>query len=308
MRHRSTPRGFTIVETLIFLTVSASVFVGAIGQYSAQQRQVQFNQGVRGLQANLVSLISEVSSSYTPDISTSHCQALNDNSPVSFPFPFTPGATSDCIFLGKAIGFGGDGTNYCSADTIASCSHYVIIPIVARREFFTSNVGSPVVSLVEAKPLALSNCTASGSSHATSFPCGTPNVPWSTRPDLAERKQFDQNIGIYKAYRRSSTGANIGDIGGFAFVFNLSSSSYSSDDGASSVDLAVLPTAGFKTNDESHTAKAIESLADGDLNPKDGITLCLMDSYGKKSVITVGANNSKTDVQVEPSSKFDPGC
>jgi hypothetical protein len=291
------------------LAVSSFVFAAAIGQYSNQQKSVEFSQGVRGLQSQLLSMISEVSSSFAPDISAYTCKAgVANSTPV-----FTAGAgdSSDCIYLGQAIGFGGDGNNaYCAANTSDQCSNYVTIPIVARRQFFMGT-GSPVASLAQAMPLALASCTVSAVTpptvYAANFPCGG-GIAAGNYPNLAAGGKFAQNVSISKAFvRTDAIGTPGGDIGGFAFVFNLSNSSFSSTDNKGTVDLVYLPT--FKNNTETKTINAINGLgtlstaqADAQTNPQYGITLCVLNGFGKKSVITIGANSSRLDVVVEPTS------
>jgi len=297
------------------LTVSSFVFVAAISQYSGQQKQVEFNQGVRGLQSQLLSMISEVSSSFTPDISAYHCIADNVNGPLTF--TASVGDNSGCVFLGKAIGFGGDGAgNYCTVDTTDQCSHYVTIPIAARRQFFTpagSSDGSPAASLAQAQPIALAACTSSPvtpAEYAKSFPCGTPPLAGPLHPNLSDGGKFAQNVGISKAFVRNADGSAGVSIGGFAFVFNISNNSYSSTNNKSSVDLVYLGTP-FQDNTESKTIAAIDGLAAApavQTNPPYGIALCVLNGFGRKSVITVGANSSRMDVIVEPSSGFDSGC
>ena len=302
MRHRATSRGFTIIETLIFLAVSSFVFVAAIGQYSGQQKSVEFNQGVNGLQSQLLTMISEVSSSFPPDISGYTCTANNNNSPLSF--TASAGDSSGCIFLGQAIGFGGDGAGaYCSANTSDQCSHYVTIPIVARRQFFTppgSNIDSPVASLGQALPFALASCSVSAvtpAAYANSFPCGSGTLPGPTYPNLANVGKFAQSVSISKAFvRTNSSGSPGAYIGGFALVFNTSNSSFASTNNKGSVDLVYLNTP-FLNNTETKTIAAINGLGAltvpqeaAQTNPKYGIAMCITNGFGKTSVITIGAN------------------
>jgi type II secretory pathway pseudopilin PulG len=314
-------RGFTIIETLIFLAVSGFVFVAAIGQYSSQQKQVEFNQGVHGLQSQLLSMISEVSSSFAPDISGYTCTSNNNNNPLSF--TASAGDSSGCIFLGQAIGFGGDGAGaYCGANTSDQCSHYVTIPIVARRQYFTppgGSINSPVATLAQAQPFALASCSSDSfapAAYATGFPCGTGTLPLApTYPNLANVGKFAQSVSISKAFvRTNSSGSPGAYIGGFAFVFNTSNSSFGSTNNKSSVDLVYFNKP-FLDNTITKTIAAINGLgslpapqAAAQTNPPYGIALCITNGFGKMSVITIGANNSRMDVLVEPSSNFDAGC
>lgn len=317
MRHRPTTRGFTIIETLLFLLVSSFVFTAAISQYTAQQHTVAFNQGVRGLQADLMTLISEVSSSNVPDLSHYGCSTADAyGGQVSFA-PYSPSPVinnSSCIFLGKAFAFGGPGSSPdCNEETIDSCSHYVEIPIVGRRQIRADTI-RPIESLAEAAPLALASCT-SGGSYLTELPCGTVPPGWPSRPDFAKRGTLSQGVGIYRAFTRKEDGDVDKRIGGIAFLFNLSNTAYDSKDNTGTIDLAYLADSGnspnnYRKNTEMKSVIAIEDLGGSGpspLNPPYGIALCITDGFNKKAVITVGANTSKLDVQVEPSSKFAGG-
>ena len=301
MRHRPNQWGFTIIETLIFLTVSASVFAGAITQYTSQQHNVQFNQGVRDIQSRLQSMINEVVSSYAPSIQGYKCFADNNNSPLVF--TADPGSpdNSGCVFLGKAIGVGND--SVCNRTNIDACSRYSIVPIAARRTFYTppgALQGQPANTFAEAKPQALATCITNDNNH-DSFPCGLDIMRASrtARPDLADRGRFS-NVGIYRAFLRNADGSSKQDIGAVAFVLGLNRSS---SDTINSVDMVWLNTA-FVNNTESRVTDAIDNLGasvDDSIytNPKYGVSFCVMDGYGHQSVILLGTNNSQLDVQVK---------
>ncbi|MDL2341490.1 MAG: prepilin-type N-terminal cleavage/methylation domain-containing protein [Patescibacteria group bacterium] len=318
MRHRPNQRGFTIIETLIFLTVSASVFAGAISQYTGQQHEVQYRQGVRDIQSILQSTINEVSSSYAPALTGYHCVADPLNNPLSFS-PGTPvDDNSGCVFLGKAIGVGND--SICNKDSIDSCSRYSIIPIAARRQYFPAynplaggNQGVAPTSFSEAKPMALATCLTNDDNF-NSFPCGTPGggSTRNARPDLADRKSF-ANVGIFKAFVRNADGSSKKDIGAVAFVLRLNSLGGS----INSVNLVELDSTAFVGNTESRVTDAIDGLNNlstaqeaAQTNPPYGVSFCVLDGYGHQSVIAIGSNQSGLDVQVKSLKQDGPhsGC
>ena len=283
MRHGPKQRGFTIIEVLIFLAISGFVFASAIGQYTSQQKKVNFNQGVRDLQALLSTVSNEAESSYGPDVSQHHCTTTLTS--VQF-FP-PPGDSSSCIFLGKAFA-AGYGTG-CSKGAPGNCTTSITIPVVGAKSAL-SILGSavPVNSYAQAFPLALTG----GSS---------PYVP-----DLPERKSLNNNIGVYRTFVRNNDGSIRRSIGAVAFLFNLDSTTRLGN----ALDLVGLPLAA--SSGEAAITQAINGLKTGSdgttyyRNPVDGITFCIEDGNGKLSAISVGAGNSSLDVQVETA--IDSGC
>ena len=309
MRRRPNNRGFTIIETLIFLVVSSFVFIAAISQYSNQQHAVQFRQGVRDIQSQLQSMISDVATSYTPDISTYNCTADTLNNPLVMTPASSPPDNSGCIFLGKAIGVGND--VYCDKSSVDNCARYSIIPIIGRRNYYSTPtaVGQPVSTFKQAQPLALSTCLTHGD-YWDSIPCGSSTLPGgpTSRPDLAKRSRF-HNVGVYRMFVRNMDGSSKQNIGAIAFMQNLDSTSSTSINNVNLVWLDVP----FLYNTESNVTDAISKLGSSAsdatyINPPYGVTLCIMDGYGQKSAIMVGGNKSQLDVQVEPVDKLDSGC
>ena len=288
---------------MIFLTVSAVVFLGAIQQYSGQQRTVQANQGFRTLQSQLTSLVNEVATSYPPSLGAIvHCHAapVNTNPPLTFD---TIGAdNSDCIFVGKVFSYGF--SSFCTNANADSCGNYTTGSVIGRRLAYAgaSTQGSSVTTFTEAKPVLLA---------------GPPSA--SNPPSSLEMANLLNGVGIYKAFIRSATGTNAGDpngLGAFAFTLSLTG------DGGSSgqVNLVTLdPT--FTANSTailSTSVTALNSINDLStinvlspitrINPAYGIALCLASGSSQFSEITVGANNNPTDIQVVPTSKIDSEC
>ena len=314
MRHRPKQRGFTIIEVLIFLSISGFVFAAGIGQYSAQQRRVNFATGVRNMQADIISMQSEVRSSYTPDLGTGYCANPASSTTINAYSFGTSADNQECVFLGKAFAFGGPGAaGDCTDADADKCSHYDIIPIIGKRQYvdLATNKTKVVDSYANAQPLALLKCTSVLVSYATELPCGTgmpaASYPTST-PDLTERKTLPNHLAIYRAFIRNADGSKGILISGFAFVFRLDGSASAADGNGFSVDLATYTTIPYQTNTETLAAVAISGMQDSMLSPDNGITLCVLNGDGRTAAISVGASKSATDVQVEPENNQDSGC
>lgn len=97
--------GFTIVETMIVLAVSASLFFIAAIFVGGKQAKTEFQVGVRNIQTELQQIINETASGYYGLQNTSSCTATGlPGSDLTFsPGTNNLGASGDCIFIGKAI-------------------------------------------------------------------------------------------------------------------------------------------------------------------------------------------------------------
>lgn len=302
-------RGYTVIETMIFLIVSAGLFAGAVAGYSSRQRAVEFNQGVRDFQSRLQDTINEVATGYYPSVGSNRCFAPN-NFANEAPY-FLPPSTiqGTCVYLGKVIAVGLSPN--CTTDG-NTCNLLNSFPVVARRDFYTTATAKDDVdNFNQAKPIGLAECVGCTGTQA--------------RPDLSELVKLPNNIIVYRVFVRDVNGnINQGklepsgatqalEIGAISFMtaLNRNNASFGRLDATNSVDMVWLPV-GFAANSEVKSREAVEKLASIDsdityINPAHGITFCL-DGDGQKSSITVGATNRQLDVAIQSSDARDPGC
>ncbi len=110
---RGKQQGYTILEVLIFVAVSAFIFISAMVAINGRQQQVQFTQGVREFEAKIQDIMNDISTGYYPTNQTIRCQVTGGV--VSFNFNSgnteTLGGNSDCIYAGKVIQVLPSGTN-----------------------------------------------------------------------------------------------------------------------------------------------------------------------------------------------------
>lgn len=101
--------GFTIIEVMIFLTVSSLLITSAWGLIAGRQEQVMFDQKVRDTQSKLQQWMSDVSNGATNgDLSKQYCvTSVPGGRPtiVNLPQPKPANYSPQCTFLGKAIQF-----------------------------------------------------------------------------------------------------------------------------------------------------------------------------------------------------------
>jgi len=122
--HDNSRAGFTIVETLIVLAVTAALFIAAASLVSGRQNKTQFMTAINSLQQQLQQAINETSSGYYPNNNTFTCSGGALNSPPTFTSTAAAqGTNNGCIFLGKIIQFG----------LASDKSQFGIVPVVGNQ-------------------------------------------------------------------------------------------------------------------------------------------------------------------------------
>jgi len=279
--------GFTVIETMIFLVVSAGVFAGGVAAYGDRQREVAFTQGVREFQSQLETVISDVSSgNYVPSPRT--CKTPSASSDPIFPAISVIG-NGECIYLGKALAVA-DGTG-CAATAAGkeNCTNFSIIPIVGRRLVGNNATDPNVSTFAEAKTLAVDG---SGSA-----------------PDLKVKLGLTNGLSIYRVFERDASG-NINGLVMTAFTSSLSNSSnFDTLNGSNAVDLVVMPISSPLTDAVARQAiKDLRTAPATAINPPHGVAYCIIGGNNQRAVITVGAGQRNTDVVVQATDALDPGC
>ena len=150
------PNGYTILELMIVITVSASMFVMVAVAFGGRQQQIQFTQAVRDLDARILDIVNDVSTGYYDNSGTIDCSVAAG--PTERPKPNgtsvvaatadKQGSSDNCVFIGKAIQFAP-----LTSDTATGTLQPDVINvynIIGRR----SNNGT-VDNLQEARPKAV---------------------------------------------------------------------------------------------------------------------------------------------------------
>jgi type II secretory pathway pseudopilin PulG len=130
--------GYTIIETLIFLAVSAAMFVVAMGFVSGQQNKAQFVNAVRDFEQQLTDVANNVSSGYYEYPSGLTCDVDGTYTPQ-------PGSAGSgkCILAGVAIKLGNGGGGAYSTMTLVGSK--------------VNSSGVDVHNLVEARPIVINS-------------------------------------------------------------------------------------------------------------------------------------------------------
>lgn len=95
--------GYTIVETLIFLAVSAAIFFSAMQLIGGQQGKAQFVSAVRDFETKLTDIANDVSTGYYQGDSSFNCYDSGGGVLKFDGAAQTQGSNEPCIFVGTVI-------------------------------------------------------------------------------------------------------------------------------------------------------------------------------------------------------------
>lgn len=140
MKRVVNPAGYTIVETIIFLAVSALLFVSASILISGRQRKTQFAVTVRDFSSKVKSVYGNVASGYYNSSGQVTCTVSGGAISTLSSGGNDQGTNSDCVYLGQVLVSPQSGTN-----------DFKIVSLVGLR----NTTGSPpqeVQNLSDAKP------------------------------------------------------------------------------------------------------------------------------------------------------------
>ncbi len=96
--------GYTIIEVMIFLSVTAVLFTSTIFVYQGVKNQNQFSQDVQNTASKIQSYINDVGNSLSPYGSENKCTVSGSTGrPVVDPSGGIPQTDPPCIFVGRAL-------------------------------------------------------------------------------------------------------------------------------------------------------------------------------------------------------------
>lgn len=100
-------RGYTVVESMIFLAVSSALFVMVILTLQGRQAQAEFSAATREMESRIKDVINDVETGYYAGTENLECTVQQPRGELDFdPIDGQRGTSGDCIFIGKAIQFG----------------------------------------------------------------------------------------------------------------------------------------------------------------------------------------------------------
>lgn len=269
MKGGLTPQGFTILETMIFLSVSLVLLAAALGSIYGQQQRTEFSQAINDINSKVQDVINDTATGFYPSFGSFTCQAIGGPTPrPHFNSSASAQGTNDaCIFVGKAMHFIGNG--------IANSDKFYIYTVAGLR---LNSSQQQVQSLAEAQPRVVYD----------------PSVP----VDLTETDQLENSLVVTAMYKKN--GAIVTAIGtvGFFTTFGQYGSNNDLLSGAQTTNVVAIPSSDI-TQDELTAATAINNSGTNvnpatDINPDGGVTICFLGGNGQKAAIVIGSNGRTT--------------
>jgi hypothetical protein len=258
---------------MIFLAISATLFVAAMRLISGQQRRAEFSYGVQEFSSELRDMINDVSTGYYEYNRNFSCRATG-SSDATNPGPILitsvaaeQGTNQDCIFIGRVIQFAPSDAGG-SANTF-----YRVYTVAGRRTVTDGTIPREVVTLKEAKPQALSpRSTAPGI------------------PDLTSTHAIPNGLIVKWVH---VNGASVGAVGFFTNFAKYDANSNLLETEARNVD--VIPIDGTVLGQTKATAadKISTNPDTWTANPPNGIQVCLENGGGDGHVIIDIASNQR---------------
>ncbi|HVS79132.1 MAG TPA: prepilin-type N-terminal cleavage/methylation domain-containing protein [Candidatus Saccharimonadales bacterium] len=279
-------RGYTILEVMIFLAVSAALLGAAINLVTGRQRQVTFDQSVRDTQSKLQDWINDVATGFTGgDPSQQHCTLGSGSRPVVDNGAPSATATPDCVFLGKAIQF---------TDTTQSANQSGTLYAYSVFGSRLAANGDLATNLADSNPIAATGQESSGNADLTeSFslaPAQVTSVVSSaiipTTPNPKQSAYTDSHlIGFFNSFNTEQSSTENGSEDVNAYQFDFDGSSFTPGDqsgGAALRECLQLTSGACKTPNAYDNTMWPERL--------QSLKVCLSD--GKYSaLITITSNN-----------------
>lgn len=206
--------GYTVVEVMIFLTISAMIFVTAQLTFRGQQGRTQFQQGMHDTVSKVQQLVGQVGSGIFPGQSIYSCATSNSTGRAALSSGGSVGSNQDCIFLGSAL------------QVVTGKGDIHIYTVLGNRSVTSGTQSQPAVTLSQALPEpAVSN----GANLTATYPTPWATVLSSKVTNAAGTVSDSTLVGFYNSLQAGYF--NSGSSGGQAII--AKGYNFSSNDSAS---------------------------------------------------------------------------
>ncbi len=205
-------QGFTIVETLIVLAVTGTLFLSAVALIDGKQAKTNFQVGIRTIQQQFQKIINQTVSGYYPNNSNFSCN-VRPAPPLQIMSgsPTGQGTNQDCIFVGNTLVVGG--TNH--TDT------YAVYPLAGRRAVNGRDVKTPQEAFITAVATSAANPTAP-TVNSVSIPNGftyakarrADSTVWTTGPFATA---FLSSLGNFQGNATNTSGSQQLNVATYSF-------------------------------------------------------------------------------------------
>jgi hypothetical protein len=143
---QSVSNGYTIIEVLIFLAVSAVLMTFSFNLINGKQAEAEFNQKMRDTRSQIQDWLNDASTGLSgADSSNSHC-TVSGNSPPIIDKNSLASPQPQCIYIGKAVQFTDSAMSADQSERIFGYS------VFGRR--LSAGTGDLPVNLADSSPIA----------------------------------------------------------------------------------------------------------------------------------------------------------
>jgi len=277
--------GFTIIEVLIVMGVTAALFLAAALLIGGRQNQAAFDQAIRQVQSQVQQVINEVGAGYAPNTGAYQCTATATG-PSLAAGSATQGTNSGCIFLGRVMQFKVSGTNP---------EQFVTYSVAGLKQVW--NTSNETSSLAEAKPVLV----APGITHQT-----------ANYPNTGVAESLQNGLSAVRMWYNN--GAADVEVGAVAFVSSLAQYSGSNIvSGAGQVNVVPLNStvlnATRATVVEAANSDGGNVLVTSPSNPVNGLNICFASGGTRQyGIIKIGGNSRELSVTLTIKDKTSTTC
>lgn len=257
--------GYTIVEAMIFLSITGLLFVAAALYISGQQEKAYFTDATRDAHTRIEDLGNDVGAGFIPQKGEFQCTVSGPGNPpqlIHTPgIPYQQGQNPGCVFLGKVIKFEQDS------------SKYTVISVAGNSR---NSADQEVKSFAEAHP--------------------TPVIPGAFTPgiDMTETGEFKNGLIVTRIVYQPVRGGPFYDIGAFGMFTTFPQVSGTSNLVSGTQNVMVVPIVNSTLGESvADTASRISGINESDANPYTFMMCFRHGQGGKKVAIALGVGGRR---------------
>lgn len=146
--------GYTIIEVIIFLTISSVLLLSVLQLFNGRIQGTQFSQSVQALDSKIRTTANEASTGTFGGSQPFSCTVSATGDITTNPLqPGEQGTRTNCIFAGKLVNFGPAGGGCNSPVATSQCQSTDIYTVVGRRVGSSDGkVSTGLIGATGAKP------------------------------------------------------------------------------------------------------------------------------------------------------------
>lgn len=257
-------QGYTLIEVMIVLAISGGLLAAAMFLIAGQRQRTEFSQAIREIDSQIQEVINNVGTGYYANTGNFICDGTTGRPRLQTATGDTQGTNKDCIFIGRVLQFGVNGSNG---------EAYNVINVVGLKQYLSGATYKQSQSFAEAKPTAM----APGDGASADF------------PDATDRRKLGYGLSIASIKVGNQS---VGAVGFFGSLAPYGATNGNLVSGAQSVDLVPIPNTALNASQTS-VVNAINAMDTASVtkNPSGGVTLCFQsggtNQYGQ---IAIGNN------------------